>query len=178
MIKEYFDYDETYKGEMELKIYKYDSQRYFVAVTLTTVFMFLILIFAVVNNIKDSSFNIYSLCIIVTVYGLYNNLISLSNPNKIFDDDKKVSFYAFGRTHSYLWDDIKYARVKEFYGRKIYLRLDSHNSVKGRYWIKTAMYNDGDELYQKFTELERKLHPNLLKFNNIKIDELETDKKR
>ncbi|MCG8485176.1 MAG: hypothetical protein MJA31_17825 [Clostridia bacterium] len=144
-----------------MKVYQYNSQRYLFAVILPTIFMLLILIYSVINNLMNLGFNIFTLCIVITIYGLYNNCLSLSTPQVIIDDDKKLEFSAFGRAHSYLWYDIKQIRVKEFYGKKIYVRLDN----KGRYWIKSSMYNNGDELYQKFTELERKLHPNLLKFN-------------
>lgn len=147
-----------------MKIYKFDPQRYFFAVILPTIFMFVILIYAVINNLKTLDVNIYSLCIVITVYGLFNNIAALSNPSIITDDGKEIRFYSFGRYHTYSLDKIQYIRIKEFYGRKMYLRIDNHSLFKGRYWIKTIMYNDRDELYEKFTSLERKLHPNLLKF--------------
>lgn len=154
---------------MKLKIYKYDYQRYFFSIVIPTFFMFGILIYGILNNLRTLSFNIYTLCIIITVYGLFNNIISLSNPSKIIDNGKEIKFFSFGRVHTYSWEKVKYIRVREFYGRKIYLRIDNPSLIKGRYWIKTAMYNDGHELYEKFKELERELHPNLLKFRTKKI---------
>lgn len=106
----------------------------------------------------------------VSSYSLFNNFVSLSQPSTVVDDGESLSFYAFGRKHKYTWDKIRYIRIKEFYGRKIYLRIDNPSLTKGRYWVKTSMYNDGDELYEKLSSLEKELHPEQLKFRTpIKV---------
>lgn len=149
-----------------MKIYRYNSHRYFFAVIVPTFFMIGILVYAVINNLKELQFNIYSLMIVVTVYGIFNNVISLSNPSKIIDNEEYIEFYSFGRKHRFYWNNIKYIRIKEFNNKKIYLRIGNPGLLKGRYWIKTSMYDDGNEIYEKLTELEKKLHPNLIKFRN------------
>ncbi len=147
-------------------IYKYDEKRYLFAVTIPTIFMFIILVYSLMLNIKDPQINIYTLYIIVCIYGISNNLISVSNPKMIIDDGKQIKFYSFGRTHEYEWEQIKRIRIKEFYNKKIYLRIDNPGLLKGRYWIKSAMYNNGEELYIKLKNLEEKLHQDTMEFRN------------
>ncbi len=152
----------------ELKIYEYDSKRYFFAVKAPTIFMIIILVYSLIINIKNPGINIYSLCMIICIYGIFNNLVSLSNPKRIIDEEKEIKFFAFGKFHSYKWEEIKYIRIKEFYNKRIYLRIDNPKLTSGRYWIKTKMYNKGEELYIKLKELEKQIHPELLQFRKRK----------
>ncbi|MBB6217420.1 hypothetical protein HNQ80_003539 [Anaerosolibacter carboniphilus] len=147
-----------------MKDYVYYPRRYFFAVTLPAILMFFLLIYGMIRNFQSVTFDIYSMIIMVSVYGLFNNFISLSQPSSIVDDGESLEFHAFGRKHRYEWRKIQYIRIKEFYNRKLYIRIDNPGLFRGRYWIKTSMYDDGDELYEKLSALERKLHPEQLKF--------------
>jgi len=115
-------------------------------------------------NIQSLRFNIFSMIIIVTIYGLINTMVSLSQPNIVIDDGEKIEFHAFGRSHSYFWEELKFFRIKELNNNNIYVRVGNYNLLTGRYWIKIERFSDGDEMYKKFRDMENKLHPGLLKF--------------
>lgn len=122
------------------------------------------LIYSIIKNIQILEFNVFSIIIIVTTYSSLNTVVSLSQPNLIIDDGKKIEFHAFGRSHSYYWEELKFLRIKELNKTNIYLRVGNYNVLKGRYWIKTERFSDGDEMNKKLRDMEKKLHPELLKF--------------
>jgi len=148
----------------KLKKYEYDSTRYFWGVTAPGIFMIMLLIYGIKENINNPTFGIPSLIIITTLYGINNTFIALSHPKTIVIDKEGIEFHSFGRVHSYSWARLDYFMVKEFSARKLYLRIENPKLFKGRYWIKTNMYNDSDELYLKINKEEKRIHPNLLKF--------------
>lgn len=147
-----------------MKEYNYNPKRYFLSVTAPGFFMIGILIFSLSKNIKSTNFNIYTLAIIVSIYGIINTFVSISHPEKIVDDGEKLEFHSFGRVHSYYLNKVKYFRIKEYYNGKIYLRIGNPTPLKGRYWINAPMYTDGEELYLSFREREKKIHPDSLKY--------------
>ncbi len=146
--------------------YKYDSKRYLLSVTIPGFFMILILIYALFNNYINFSVNIYSLLIIVCTYSIFNTFISSSTPKEIIIDSKCIHFISFMTTHKYEIKDIEKIRIREFYNKKIYLKINDGSLFKGRYWIRTNMFNNSIELYDYFVELEEYLYPESLKFRN------------
>ncbi|MCC0661778.1 hypothetical protein KGF45_16070 [Clostridioides sp. ZZV14-6154] len=157
-----------------MKKYIYDSKRYIVSVTIPGIFMILILIYALFNNYINLSINIYSLMIVICTYGVFNTFVSSSNPKMITMDNKYICFSSFNITHKYEIKDIKKIRIREFHGKKMYLKINDGSFLKGRYWIKTNMFNGNIELYNYFIELEECLHPESLKFRSksLKSNEL------
>ncbi|ENZ9536760.1 TPA: hypothetical protein OLX94_003278 [Clostridioides difficile] len=153
-----------------MKKYKYDSKRYLLSVTIPGFFMILILIYALFNNYTNFNLNIYSLLIIVCTYGIFNTFISSSNPKKIIIDSKCIHFTSFMTTHKYEIKDIEKIRIREFYNKKIYLKINDGNLFRGRYWIRTNMFNNSIALYSYFIELEECLYPDSLKFRNKKFE--------
>lgn len=152
-----------------MKKYIYDSRRYIVSVTIPGIFMILILIYALFNNYMNLSINIYSLMIVICTYGIFNTFVSSSNPKMITMDNKYVCFSSFNTTHEYEIKAIKKIKIREFHDKKMYLKINEGGFFKGRYWIKTNMFNDSIELYNYFIELEECLHPESLKFRNKRL---------
>ena len=59
--------------------------------------------------------------------------------------------------------------IKELSNKKLYLRIDNYNFLKGRYWLDTKSYENNQELYVNLLELERSVNPNQLKYNTRRI---------
>ncbi|PBH21055.1 hypothetical protein BGV20_08160 [Clostridioides difficile] len=153
-----------------MKKYKYDSKRYLLSVTIPGFFMILILIYALFNNYTNFNLNIYSLLIIVCTYGIFNTFISSRIPDIIIIDRQCIHFTSFMTTHKYEIKDIEKIRIREFYNKKIYLKINDGKLFKGRYWIRTNMFNNSIALYSYFIELEECLYPDSLKFRNKKFE--------
>lgn len=149
-----------------LKKYIYDSKRYLTAVTIPGIFMVLIFVYALVNNFKNIGINMYTGIMIISMYGVFNTFISLSNPKIVNISEENIEFASFGKVHKYERESISSISIREFYDRKMYIRINKGGAIKGRYWIKTALFNDSNELYKEFNDLERHLHPDALKFRS------------
>lgn len=149
-----------------MKEYKYSFTRYLWSTIIPDFFMILLLIYGIFKNIENPNFNIYSIVIIVSLYGINNSFIALSYPKDIIISNKNIKFHSFGRKHVYYWNDVKSFKIKEYQGGKLYLRVGNPNLFRGRYWINTRMFNNGEELYTKLMNKEKKIHPDSLKFRN------------
>lgn len=153
-----------------MKKYKYDFKRYLFSVIILGFFMILILIYVLFNNYINFNLNIYSLLIIVCIYGIFNIFILLSNFKKIIIDSKCIYFILFMIIYKYEIKDIEKIRIREFYNKKIYLKINDGKFFKGRYWIRINMFNNSIVLYSYFIELEECLYLDLLKFRNKKFE--------
>lgn len=153
-----------------MKKYKYNSIRYLISVIVPGFFMILILIYALFNNYINFSVNMYSLLIIICTYGIHNTFVSSSNPKEIIIDNKCIHFISFIATHKYEITDIKKVRIREFYNKNLYLKINDGSFFKGRYWIRTNMFSNDIELYNYFVALEEGLYPESLKFRNKRLD--------
>ncbi|EQF48712.1 hypothetical protein QEI_0045, partial [Clostridioides difficile CD129] len=49
-------------------------------------------------------------------------------------------------------------------------KINDGKLFKGRYWIRTNMFNNSIALYSYFIELEECLYPDSLKFRNKKFE--------
>ncbi|MER0282109.1 hypothetical protein ABRY18_18095 [Clostridioides difficile] len=153
-----------------MKKYKYDSIRYSINVIIPGFFMILILLYALFNNYENFSVNIYSLLIIICIYGIFNTFISSSNPKEIIIDNKCIHFISFITAHNYEIKDIEKVRIREFYNKNLYLKINDGSLLKGRYWIRINMFNNDLELYNYLIELEESLYPESLKFRNKRLE--------
>lgn len=154
-------------------MYEYNKDRYFVSVKLTTLFMLVLILYALPKWIIDPGINIYILIVVAATYGVFNNFISLSTPNKIEINENIIVFSAFGRKHEYRWEEITSLKIKELADKKMYIRINDGSLLRGRYWIKTRMYNDSDKLFNFFRKKEEELHPDSIKFRRKRSDKVE-----
>lgn len=152
-----------------MKKYKYNSMRYLISVIMPGFFMILMLIYALFNNYVNFSVNIYSLLIIICIYGIFNTFVSSSNPKEIIIDNKCIRFISFIAKHNYEIKDIEKLRIREFYNKNLYLKINDGSLLRGRYWIRTNMFNNDVELYNYLVELEEFLYPDSLKFRNKRL---------
>ena len=153
--------------------YKYDKKKYFITVTLTSIFILLLLVYAVIKNILNFNINIYTFIILASCYELFNIYIAGVKPLEIELDSHKLVLRGYRKEDIYEIQDLKYMMTKELANRKLYLRINKYSLFKGRYWIDTKSYENSDNLYLNIMELERLICPNQLKYNlrNRKIKE-------
>jgi hypothetical protein len=71
---------------------------------------------------------------------------------------------SFNRTDDYHLSQLKSFKIREFpTAGKMYLRMDGGGLLKGRYWLNTKNYNDGQELFRLLLDMEYEKHPESLK---------------
>ena len=147
-------------------IYKYDKKKYFITVTLTSIFIVLLLIYAVIKNILDFNINIYTFIILASCYELFNIYIAGVKPLEIDLDSHRFILRGYRKEDIYEIQDLKYMMTQELANKKLYLRINQYSLFRGRYWIDTKSYENSENLYLNIMELERLICPNQLKYNH------------
>ena len=145
--------------------YKYNKKKYFITVTLTSIFIIFLLIYAVIKNIFDFNINIYTFIILASCYELFNIYIAGVRPLEIELDSQKLVMKGYHKEDVYEIQDLKYMMTKELANKRLYLRINKYSLFKGRYWIDTKSYENSENLYLNIMELERLICPNQLKYN-------------
>ena len=102
--------------------------------------------------------------LIAAVYQFWNLVVSHAYPQHVYVDDDSITFELWGRENRY---DL--AELQEFHVRsnaqngKTFVRAGQTNIFKGRYWIATKKYTDGDALFETLDAIEIAVHPDSLK---------------
>ncbi|MPW26992.1 hypothetical protein GC105_14500 [Alkalibaculum sp. M08DMB] len=152
---------------MIMKVYEYDKKRYVVSIILPNIIvMGLIFIYSLYNNFKFIGVNIFTLLLFVSIYTLFNTLISLSYPSKIVDTGSEYQFHAFGRKHVFKKKDIENIKIRELAATRMYIRINNGSILRGRFWIKYSFYSNGEEFNDNIHALEKELNPKSLKYKN------------
>jgi len=150
------------------KAYIYEQPFYGIEVVFTGVFCVCIAL-ACIFCLVTGRFIPRGLCIvfgIAAIYQAWNTFISLSNPEKVIVDDEKnqLIFSGFGRNDSYTISDIKVFNVRPFPSSgKTFIRINNYRLTKGRYWVPTKMFSDGQELFNYLCDLDYRINPHSLK---------------
>ena len=146
------------------KEYIYNPKQYFLQINITSLFCAAIFFVTIYMAVID--FHRYLFCFvgIIAFYTAWNAFVSRSSPSKVILEEDGITFFSYGRTTKYLFDEIQIFRVKDFrYSGKMFVRINNYNMFKGRYWINTKEFNDPMELFLFLMKLEYKTHPDSIK---------------
>lgn len=147
-----------------MKIYTYSPKEYNIKVTVPSVFSVFIFLVCIYEIIFTANKTIFALVGFISLYTFWDAFGSISNPSQVKISSQFLSFTAYGREHQYSLEDITSFKIKEFrYSGKMYIRINKSNRLRGRYWLNTKEFNDGDELFRYMIDLEYHVHPNSLK---------------
>lgn len=146
-----------------MKEYNYDAKLFSRKVTMVGVFCILIIVYSVWQLMATKSL-VWGFVLLVAGYTVWNSFVSISNPSKVILSDEEIVFSAYGREDRFLMTEIKSFRVKDFPDvRKLFIRVNNANLLKGRYWVPAMFFNDTDELFRAILDIEERVHPNTLK---------------
>lgn len=147
------------------KIFLSDKSRFMARVIIPSFVSIIIFVWSLVQYIKSGSL-LLPFIAVVSFLLAFDNIAALSHPDRIELDEDKIELYAFGRKHTYSWNNIKRVSVrKAFYNNRIYLRLGKSEFARGRYWIDGDLYANGNELLSILAAKEAEIHPMLEKFS-------------
>lgn len=114
-----------------------------------------------------NAFNMAGLFVVFGVaafYQAWNTFVARAYVHSVTIGDEGISFELFGRTQSYELRDLEEFRVREYPSSgKMYLRVGDHNALRGRFWVSTRAFEDGQELFGRIRDLEYEIHPETLK---------------
>lgn len=160
------------------KTYEYKTKWFNYKIRNIGIFAIFFLIYSIYNYLTTKS-NLYIVPIIICIYIIWEDFISLSNPKTVTITDESITFGAFGKFHTYKWNEIKKFQIKEFVSsRKMYIRINEAGLLKGRYWVNCYFMNDTDELYMWLRDKEYELDPNSLKAQARRSNEADFEERK
>lgn len=158
------------------KCYTYQNPYYQIEVLGTGIFcilIFLVCIWCIVTN-QFIGRALGFLFAIPAGYQVWNTFVSLSNPQKVCIDETNdtLTFSGLGRCDTYKLSELSAFLVRPFPSSgKLYIRVNNHNLLKGRYWVPTKVFSDGKELFDWCLEKEYTLHPDTLKARARRVNQ-------
>lgn len=160
--------------------YVYDKKIFSVRIIYAGILAAIVFVFGIYNIIKGSSMKyLWMLVCFLCAYTIITNFAAISYPEKIAIDKHKISFSAFNKSHIYSLKELKTFKIKEQHlAGKMYIRVNKTSLLKGRYWIDLKAYNDYKDLEKNLLKIEESVHPNSLKANIKKNNEIYMERKK
>ncbi|MBU5360052.1 hypothetical protein KQI58_03025 [Enterococcus raffinosus] len=147
-----------------MKRFEYDKTLYFIDVPVTGVVSLIVFLIALASIITNRIPALMFLVGIVAFYSFWNALVAKVTPKEIQVDGDTLMLRSFNRRDAYNLDQLKSFKIREFpTAGKMFLRMDGGGIVKGRYWLNTKNYTDGQELFRLLLDMEYEKHPESLK---------------
>lgn len=100
----------------------------------------------------------------ISFYSVTNNFIYKANSSRVEIGEDIITFESYNKKKSYRISQLKSFRTNGMTStKKVYIRLRDMDNNRGRYWIHTRSFDNGDELYNELMKIEEEKHPNSLK---------------
>jgi hypothetical protein len=107
---------------------------------------------------------LWILAVAVCVYALANSLLRKSNPRIITVNDDEIVFSSFGERRFEIKKLTKF-RVKVVTPNyQVLVRIAESDKRQGSFWVIYSLFSDKKDLIAEFDYLERKIHPESLRF--------------
>jgi hypothetical protein len=104
------------------------------------------------------------LFMVAAIYQVWNVLVSAAYPRQVVVDDESVSFVSMTRTDRYVTSEVKDMVIRGgMRNGRMFIRIDSPTIFRGRYWVNTEDFSDGEELRHYLLDLECQVNPNGLR---------------
>jgi len=98
--------------------------------------------------------------LIICVYNVWNEFISLSNPYEFELGKESVTFRAYKQEHTYKISEMTNFSMRMVAGNtSIYMNINKGGILKGRYWIRVSEFEEQDEIVDYFYDLDEKVNP-------------------
>lgn len=143
-----------------MKQYRYKYSHYLIQMIIPGIFTILIGLYSLYQFTFVNHHIFYIFIMLLCFYNVWNLFISASNPSEIRIDNENVIFISFSKLHQFNLREIKQFSMRVMSGNgKIYMTINHGGLLKGRYWIRTEEFNDGEELTDFFYDLDEKVNP-------------------
>lgn len=147
-----------------MKEYRYDSKTFFMQVKVTSWVCIAVIAVTLYFSVIGKFQPLMVFLSVIAFYTIWNTYVSRSTVEVVRMSDQEIQFETFGKTVTYPIEELTNFKIREFpTSGKMYLRINKHSLTKGRYWLQTAQFNDGKELFNQLINLEYKLYPETLK---------------
>jgi hypothetical protein len=147
------------------RVYEFEKGAYRNKVLMINYLLIAILGYALYRVIFVPKYAVlWMLAVAVCVYALANSFLRKSNPRIITVSDDEIVFSSFGEKRFEIKKLTKF-RVKIVTPNyQVLVRLADSDKRQGSFWIIYSFFNDKKDLLEEFNYLERKVHPDSLRF--------------
>ena len=151
------------------RIYEYNKQSYRNKVLLINYLLILLLGYFLYRIIfLGSNVYLWGFLSIVCVYSLANSFIRKSNPRIIKISDEEIVFSSFGEKRFEIKDLTKFRVKVSTPNYQVMVRVEDVNKKNGAFWVTYSQFNDKMDLIAELDYLEKKIHPDSLRFRGRK----------
>lgn len=144
-----------------MKEYIHDKSKYIASITIPNVILSGLLLAYNIYLVAVGRVNSMALVMIVLCgYVLFNTLVSKSYPEIVRLSNQVVEFESFGKIDRYEIDEIDSMYIKGLANKGLYIRINGGKLIRGRYFLKSKKFSDGDDLFTNLCKLEKEKNPN------------------
>lgn len=160
-------------------VYNYRKSQYFLGVTLTGFFCLGIFFVSLYKIYQGFLVPLMIVVAVLSLYTVWNTFVVKTNPSEIEITDDTIVFSSYKQNRTYPIDELYSFKVREYPSSgKMYIRVNKSSLLKGRYWIESKSFNEGNELFQRILEIEREIHPASIKTRARETNTLYNKNKR
>ena len=145
------------------KTYTYNPRKYKIHIVFLGYFMLAAAVVLAVKWIMSPGVNLYLLGLVAAVYGTLNTFVFQANPRDVVIEDGSITFVSF-REYKYAIDELVSFNIREFANAQFFIRLETKNGKKARYWVQYYHFSDREDLINELYHIEMKVHPTNIKF--------------
>ena len=151
------------------RVYEYNKNAYRNKVLIVNYLMIPLLLYFI-YRIFFTGGNVYlwGFLAVICIYSLTNSFVRKSNPRIIKVTDEEIIFSSFGEKRFEV-DQLTKFRVKvSTPNYQVMVRVEDVNRKNGAFWVTYSQFNDKMDLIAEFDYLEKKVHPDSLRFRGRK----------
>ena len=100
----------------------------------------------------------------ICIYSLANSYIRKSNPRVIRISDEEIIFSSIGEKCFEISKLTKFRVKVSTPNYQVVVRVEDENKQQGAFWVTYSQFNDKMDLIAEFDYLEKKIHPDSLRF--------------
>ena len=104
----------------------------------------------------------------VCIYSLVNSFFRKSNPRIITISDEEIVFSSYGEKRFEINQLTKFRLKVTTPNYQVLIRIEDANKNIGAFWVTYSQFNDKMDLIAEFDYLEKKIHPDSLRFRGRK----------
>lgn len=144
--------------------YRYSPHAYAWRVLIQGVICALLAVYGIFELVVNRNY-LLGIFAVVGAYGAVKTFLSNMYPRAIRFEDDTVSFVGVtGSSQSYTISELKNVRLRENPStRRLFVRMDGDNFMKGRYWLDVRFYDKPEELFWRVCDIEVASNPKSLR---------------
>ena len=151
------------------RIYEFEKNSYRYKVLLVNYLLIPILAYCLYKALwVGTNAVLWAMGAAVCAYGLLNSFLRKSNPRVIKISDETITFSSFGDKSFEINKLVKFRVKVTTPNYQVLVRLEDSDKRNGSFWVTYSQFSDKLDLLAEFDYLEKKIHPDSLRFRGRK----------